>query len=529
MSKKFYIRTGRSIEEILVRRKLDQEENSRTYGKTGVVPVGQSHPRGAGGGPHTLSPLQQQQQQMHQSLDQFSSFDNNNRSSNLMSKSFNNSIGGVSTVSSNNQKPLLSSSMSFPTPLPALASMSGAGSQSTGSLIPSSYPYAELSDRVRDKEKLEMLMIVAAEYTKLQSRAQELEDELHRREMALKWKQQKQKRRKQTSGKLIEFVSSGKMNSDNLAALIAMSGKQPNEVHQQMQMLIAGNDGSSIPRQPDAAVAADVDIGETVRKVDIRMLHLQKVFAVQKTTNDRIVRAATRIQASARRYICRGRFINFRKALYDWTVRRTRHVVIVLDKLLKSKSNQVTKMGQLTHNQQSHWLKVVFTKWMTVTRQFLSLRRYVREKAHELEMNKKMQLLKTIFKHFVEVTLGANSIRGVNKQRAKTVEAIKEEISAKLRRRGELGVVPKFEVDKVLYRRVLLKFLEGKRLLVMKRLFARIKLLRTMSIRFAHSAKMWWFRKRAGTCFYAWSDYTYQVRSYRNPRRWLGPRHYEVS
>lgn len=229
-------------------------------------------------------------------------------------------------------------------------------------------------------------------------------------------------------------------------------------------MIAAGDyDGAaasmSTKQQVQQAVA-DIDISETARKVDVRMMHLQKIFVV-KANMERTDRAATRIQAYIRRYIVRCRYARYRKALFDWTIHRTRHVIYLLDRLLLSKSKQVTQLQQLAHNQQSHWLKVVFTKWMSVTKQFSPLRRYVRERAQELAVAKQVQLLRLMFKQFVEVTLGANSIRGVNKQRAKLVEAIKAEISAKLVRRGELGVVPKFEVDKILYRRVLLKFLEG--------------------------------------------------------------------
>jgi hypothetical protein len=36
------------------------------------------------------------------------------------------------------------------------------------------------------------------------------------------------------------------------------------------------------------------------------------------------------------------------------------------------------------------------------------------------------------------------------------------------------------------------------------------------------------FRKYAGKCFYAWSEWTYQVGSGLERKRWTGPRKYEV-
>ena len=80
-----------------------------------------------------------------------------------------------------------------------------------------------------------------------------------------------------------------------------------------------------------------------------------------------------------------------------------------------------------------------------------------------------------------------------------------------------------------MYRRIIIGFEERKRILAMKFVFGKGFLtIFQKAKKLQEIARVAWFNKRVGTCFYAWSDHIYLVSLGLDRKRWSGPRKYEV-
>ena len=149
MSKRYYIRTGRSIEEILVRRKLEQQDKNEKYASASSSSK-QNLTR-------NLPPLQR------------SSLDGSIRSANIQDEiNILNDVSRGSRSDHNASTQAPSQNVHFQAPphaqQPSIAQ--------NDYLIPPSYPYPVLEDRVRDREKQEMIAALAVEYQTLTARIQ---------------------------------------------------------------------------------------------------------------------------------------------------------------------------------------------------------------------------------------------------------------------------------------------------------------------------------------------------------------------
>jgi len=143
--------------------------------------------------------------------------------------------------------------------------------------------------------------------------------------------------------------------------------------------------------------------------------------------------------------------------------------------------------------------------------------------------NKQNSLLKRAFTAFREGCIGQQSQRAMREQRKLLVESIRQELQDKNVSSGDpYGIVLEEEVRRLTYRKIVTKFLEKKQLETRQKLFAALKQNTKMVRNEEKRPKQYWFKKRAGICFYAWSDYIYLVGQGLQRKRWPGPRKYEV-
>ena len=133
--------------------------------------------------------------------------------------------------------------------------------------------------------------------------------------------------------------------------------------------------------------------------------------------------------------------------------------------------------------------------------------------AMDKALAKDRALMLKIWEAFKSVTVGGKSTKQANEKRRILIDSIREELSEALKAKGEIGVVPDEDVERVLYRKVLKSFLEAKRLLMMKNvllngLWKNVKMARkNMAIACDHNLQV-----TAGRIFFAWSTgYTWLV------------------
>jgi hypothetical protein len=99
----------------------------------------------------------------------------------------------------------------------------------------------------------------------------------------------------------------------------------------------------------------------------------------------------------------------------------------------------------------------------------------------------------------------------------------------KMQRDGIVGLlVSEEDVKRGVYREIVSQSILKRQRRNTRIIFETFRSLFTGAKRFRLLAKQHQFKNYAGRCFYAWSDWTYQVGTGLERKRWAGPRKYEV-
>jgi hypothetical protein len=109
------------------------------------------------------------------------------------------------------------------------------------------------------------------------------------------------------------------------------------------------------------------------------------------------------------------------------------------------------------------------------------------------------------------------------------IERAKTEILAKMRAAGVTDLlVSEEDVKRVVYREIVSTSLTKRETRNKAMVFHSFKTIYLDAVSHNKVAYNHKFRRFAGRCFYAWSDWTYQVGTGLERKRWTGPRKYEV-
>jgi hypothetical protein len=109
------------------------------------------------------------------------------------------------------------------------------------------------------------------------------------------------------------------------------------------------------------------------------------------------------------------------------------------------------------------------------------------------------------------------------------IESAKASIHANMKAAGVTGLlISQEDVQRIVFREIVRTSLAKRDSRNKSIIFGTLKGIFLDSI--AHDARAYHhkFRKYAGRCFYAWSDWTYQIGTGLERKRWKGPRKYEV-
>lgn len=323
----------------------------------------------------------------------------------------------------------------------------------------------------------------------------------------------------------------------SLAAAAAMTAKFPSSLH---PLTNRSNSGihASMDKSPVGNVSSNggehgfssmlgSEIRANMSDIDVKMVNLREIFRHGDPLEVRRA-ASTKIVAIVRGFLARRRLISYRSGLRDWCWSRCRMVVWVLDILLANQSKLDAGIQRIKLSREIRWLYLVIQKWNIVVKQRAPLRRAVRKKAEDLFQMKQQIFLKEVWDAMKTVCVGSKSLKTVNQERRILIDEIRARLSKMYRDRGELGVVPDYEVQNVLRQHIIQTFLKKQQDLRKKAIFGGFKKFLDMCRRQWQYAGEHWFSKRAGSCFFAWSDHVYMVSLELERKRWPGPRKYEV-
>ena len=306
-----------------------------------------------------------------------------------------------------------------------------------------------------------------------------------------------------------------------------------NDTHGSMGM--SGNNPEKAPRRtelPKQSAAAKPNtiqsIANHMTELDMKVLQLKELFRHGDPLVERR-QAATKIVASVRGFLQRVRFASFQKGLREWKWIRCRQVVWLLDMRVASKKQVTQGLEQMRMLISMRTQFNVFARWVLMVKQARPVRQQMYQRAHEMALAKDKALLRLVFDGLRLVTVGKKSTKHANESRRLLINSIREELSDALKAKGEIGIVPLEDIERLLYQRVIQEFIERKRLLAMKNvwvngLFKNLQLGRLNT----KKANEQWLQVRAGRCFYAWSDWLYMVSAGLDRKRWSAPRKYEV-
>ena len=211
-------------------------------------------------------------------------------------------------------------------------------------------------------------------------------------------------------------------------------------------------------------------VTQIMTDIDYKVFSLKEIFRKGDIIADR-KRGAELIGALVRGYLCRQRMQKFRRGVREWRWVRCRPVTYIVDILLANHSKRDVGFHLLKTNRTMKMLNTVFGKWAGVCRQNAPVRRGVKKAAEEKIQNKRISLLRRTFDGLKSASVGDLSTRYANAMRRKLIDTIRLELSEKYKSRAHdrhAGVVPEFEVQKILHRRVLEQFMERQKMLMMK-------------------------------------------------------------
>jgi hypothetical protein len=269
-------------------------------------------------------------------------------------------------------------------------------------------------------------------------------------------------------------------------------------------------------------------ISSSMTELDMKIVHLKEIFRQGDPMEERRV-SVNKINACVRGFLQRRRYDAYKRGSREWKWLRCRQIIWLLDMNMGLQARLDTGIDSLKVMHNFRALYSVYVKWLHITRQALPVRRAMYTAAMAKKEAKDYQLKKKIWTAFKSVTVGGKSTKEANAQRREMVTSIREELSEALKAKGEIGVVPEEDIERILYRRVLLSFLESKKILNLKSVFINgfwknvLIHRKNNSIALNHRLLV-----HAGKIFYAWSEWVFMVGAGLDRKRWSQPRQYQV-
>ena len=264
-----------------------------------------------------------------------------------------------------------------------------------------------------------------------------------------------------------------------------------------------------------------------VTKIDSRLTNLREMFRDIDPMEERS-NAITHINRIIRGWLVRVRLGHYHAGLRDWRYTRSRQVVWILEMMLGSQGALDVGFQQMIMRREMRSKYSVFNKWWIISRQSAPLRRDIRRRAEEKFIAKLSFSKQKYFTLLKRCTIGSDSRKQAALERRELVNNIRNEMSEKFISLGEPGIVTEHELKLAVERRVCMQFLKTTELRRKKMVYNGFCKLIRMAKNNLLLAKKHNYNHLAGMCFYAWTEHVYLVAAGLDRKRWPGPRRYEV-
>ena len=262
--------------------------------------------------------------------------------------------------------------------------------------------------------------------------------------------------------------------------------------------------GDSQSQRSASASPLPVAPGAVLGGIDDRMGDLQLLFQLHDPLEHRN-NAVTKVAARIRGYLARTRLDAYLRSMAEWRWSRCRHVVRVVDKMLKGQSALDLKIIEKQILMGTRLMKKTFGGWQRVAATLFDVRVSLRNKAFKAVVDRRHRDMAKAFLLLYQLTVGANSNKQLARERRLLAVSIRQKMAEVNASKGLPPIVLPDEFKQTFRRHMVVRFAESLRLKSKRKLFASF-VANVQHAKWTHyAAGKHWFMHSAGLCFTGWA------------------------
>lgn len=277
----------------------------------------------------------------------------------------------------------------------------------------------------------------------------------------------------------------------------------------------------------DDRMVGDGLFSRTVTQMEEQITELRHIFDGTDPMQIRLI-AVTKIQATFRAHWARKKYRAYQKSFQDWRFGRSKRLLRVLEAMLSRAARIETCIRKMGVMRDYHLTVSIFSRWKHICKQSAPFRLSIRTAAEEKYVQVMFGLKARAFLALKDGTLGIDSHKYIRKQRRKMIDRAKAKIQSNMKQSNLNLLISEEEVRRAVHREIVSSSLMQREMRNKMLIFKSLKNLYSESIAHGKMAYSHFFKKYVGKCFYAWSDWVYQIGTGLERKRWIGPRKYEV-
>lgn len=303
--------------------------------------------------------------------------------------------------------------------------------------------------------------------------------------------------------------------------------------------------------RPMSRQESDEAVVHTVSDMDSKIRELRLIFHPKDPLVER-EHAVVKICALVRGWLTRQRYQKYWKALYEFRYGRVRKFLCLIEADLIAAGNVESGSQSMLMKRNTMSIQKIFERWAYLCRQTAPFRRANLLAAENKYQVKRLELLQLTFSAFRGGTIGGDSHKQLRQERRAMVERLRGDLKEKqekveeknvevsssvakliislllLQSGGRQYVITELEIQRAVYHEVVMTSIVKRNVRNKRKILDHFKFILDKSHWANKTALRHKFHKYAGRCFYAWSDWTYQIGTGLERKRWPGARKYEV-
>jgi hypothetical protein len=273
---------------------------------------------------------------------------------------------------------------------------------------------------------------------------------------------------------------------------------------------------SASPSTSPLPVAAP---GAVLGGIDDRMGDLQLLFQLHDPLEHRN-NAATKVAARIRGFLARTRLDAYLRGMAEWRWGRCRHVVRVVDRMLKGQSALDLKIIEKQILMGTRLMKKTFGGWQRVAATKADVRVLLRNNAIKAVVDRRHREMAKAFLLLYQLTVGANSNKQLARERRLLAVSIRQKMAEVNMSKGLPPVILPDEFKQTFRRHMVVRFAESLRLKAKRKIFAAF-VGNVQHAKWTHyAAGKHWFQHSVGHCFASWTAWVKVSLGGMDHKRW---------